>query len=718
MIRSRLRPSPLTGGLLVAALVAVTWSHLDAGRTQGPSATLVSTKSSAWRVLPELSGLASAGATVELWPAMGDPVRLVSTPGGHRVLVGERILGPADPEAVEGVWDSLRMATTVRAAAEDSDAALGNGGRIVVQLPDDGGTRTLVLGRPTADGAGIYGVVEGGAEGTAGLWVLEQEMSELVQQAPEAWLARRAVVAEPAEVLALVDDDLRVELGPDGLWRGQLRGSSPAILDRDAVRTRLARLLSARLDPLVDPGQDPGEPWVTIEGADGIDWALRRHGACEGRSDRILVDRGPGRWGCVDAALVAAWPMPGRPGEEPGALLDPHLLPHPYGRVLRIEQRSPEVRVLQRYGGGWRIEETIGDRQAQLSVDEPEVFRWYEALGDAEVTLVEGPAPGEGTAPDVELNLVTDSTATLRLRCWSEPSLTCQRDDGPALAVRESALRVAFDAESFAERRLTAVRSEDVRAIEILAGPAGPDVLRQSAHFDLGVWRLDAPIHPEGDAALDAMRLEGLLGALGGLRADAWVDDAADVAAVRRLRVERVPRRGQEPVLEVELLPDCVARIAGHRPARMSEGTCRTLGQDLLVEWPLQRIIDTARTLELTLGGRTTRLQRRGEVWAGPDGAPASEDNAWLDRMHERTSVGVRRGEPGGEPAWSLRVLPTQGTAFTLEGGADWVRFEGRDWFHRLSMDSGEFDEDSDEPGDAPAPPDGDEPDPETLESP
>ncbi|MEM9462635.1 MAG: hypothetical protein AAGF11_51280 [Myxococcota bacterium] len=696
------RPTSTTVVLAVVAAVSTTWAHLDARRGEGERATLVSTRSAAWRVLPELAHLGATGATVELWPSRGDPVRLVPgpVPGGHQVWVGDQVLGPADPEAIEGVWDSLRMATTVRAASEAQDPGLGDGGRIVVTLPEPVGVRTLVLGRPTVDETGIYGVVEGGAEGTEGLWVLEREMSALVQQAPEAWLARRAVVAEPAQVSRVLEGELTVERGLDDLWRARVADGPAAILDRVAVRTRLDRLVSARLDPLVTARpDDPGEPWITLEGSDGVDWSLRRHGPCPGRPQRVLVDRGPGRWGCIDAAVTAPWPVPGRAGgrqghqgESPGALLDPRLLPHAYGRVLRIEQRVPQARVLQRHGGGWRIEESKGDRETQLSVDEPEVFAWYDALHDAEVTLEavaeDAPAP-EWSTPDVELLVVTDSTATLRLRCILGPPMRCRRDDGPVLHVRRPPPALAFDADTFAERRLTALRSEDVRAIEILAGPADPQVLRQSAHFDLGVWRMDAPVHPEGDAALDGMALERLLGVLGGLRAQAWVDDAADVAARRRIRVERVPRRGQDPVLEIDVLPDCVVRVTGHRPARLPEGPCETLGQDLLVQWPLQRLLDLARGLELSRGGETIALSRKGDAWARLDGGPAPEVSAWLDRMHARTASGVRRAEPPVSVAWRLRVLPGQGTAFVVDGGRGWVRFEGEDWHYRLDEGSG-----------------------------
>lgn len=695
---TRLRPSPLTLGLFVAAAVATAWAHLDARRGDAARATLVSTRSAAWRLLPELANSTSDGATVELWPAHGDPVRLLPGARGHDVWLGDRVLGPADPEAMEGIWDSLRLATTVRAVDEASEAGLGDGGRIVIGLPDGAGVRTIALGRPAADGAGLYGAVEGGAEGTAGLWVLEEELSLLVQQAPEAWLARRALVIEPAEVAVVRDGSLVIERGLDGLWRARLDDGASVLLDRVAVETRIDRLVSARLDPLVDPGDDEGEPLLVLEGQDGVDHALRRHGACPGRPDRVLVDRGPGRWGCLDAALVQPWPVPGRDVPDPGALLEPRLLPHEYGRVLRVELRVPAARVLSRYGGGWRIEEDAAGRTAVFDVSEPEVYRWYQALHEAEVSLAPAGEPWPAT-PAVELGLVTDSTVPLRLACTGTEPLRCRRDDGPVVHVRSKGLpALAFDLDAFAERRLTEVRADEVRAIEILPGPAGPEVVRQSLHFDLGVWRLDAPAHPEGDAALDSLRLEALLGTVGALRVDAWVDDAADVAAERRLRIERVPRRGQAPALEVELLPDCLVRVPGQRPGRLAEGACETLRQDLLVDVPLQRPIDRARKLEVTRGEATVRLDRKGAAWVDEDGGPATETNAWLAHLHERRATALVQAEPRGPRTWQLRVLPAEGTAFLLEGGDGWARIEGQGWYYRLE-DEPEATPVDDEPG-------------------
>jgi len=62
---------------------------------------------------------------------------------------------------------------------------------------------------------------------------------------------------------------------------------------------------------------------------------------------------------------------------------------------------------------------------------------------------------------------------------------------------------------TFAERRLMAIDPGEARALEIL--PGSGEGVRQSVRLDLGVWRLDAPNHPDGNGALDEVRLETLL---------------------------------------------------------------------------------------------------------------------------------------------------------------------------------------------------------------
>ena len=95
-------------------------------------------------------------------------------------------------------------------------------------------------------------------------------------------------------------------------------------------------------------------------------------------------------------------------------------------------------------------------------------------------------APPETLAPQwaVELELTTDSTQRMRIRCGPEgPGRICQRDDGPLLRLRTREVTLATDVGTFADRDLLRIAVDDVRALEI----TGQGTPRQSVHFDLGL---------------------------------------------------------------------------------------------------------------------------------------------------------------------------------------------------------------------------------------
>jgi hypothetical protein len=165
------RPSPATLALVVLAGGSIAAVHFDPWADEGAVAPLVSTKSNARRLLPEIQDRGAEGATIELLPVHGEPTRIVPTASHtHEVWAGDVPLGPADPEAVEGLWASLRMATTLRAVEDDAAADPGDGGRIRVTLGD--AVHELWLGRPSPDGAGLYGGRVAAPEGVEGTWVV------------------------------------------------------------------------------------------------------------------------------------------------------------------------------------------------------------------------------------------------------------------------------------------------------------------------------------------------------------------------------------------------------------------------------------------------------------------------------------------------------------------------------------------------------------------
>ncbi len=677
------RPSATTWVLAAVAVGSVALAHADPWAEQGPEAELVSTKSNARRLMPELADRDEIGATIELRPVSGDVVRVVADGQGHWVEQAGRRLGPADPEAVGGLWASLRMATTLRAVDDpDGELSAAPQGTITVTLPD--GQVQLWIGATAPDGAGRYGGRRNAPRGAAGTWVVEEEIGTLLEQSALAWVAHRAVVLEPAQTEAIeFDDGLSLRRGADGLWRSAL-GTTSALLERTAVEHRLQRLVSARLDPWVDaPVDTDAPPWVVLTREDGHELALWRGGACPGRPGRIVVARGPGLRGCLDEALALPWPVPGRGTDDDGEMLDRDLVVADYGRVLRIELQilGEPPRTLARHGGGFRIEHELAGQTVATEVDESEVYRWFQAAAQTQVRLADPPASDED-ADAVRWTLTLDSATSLRLRCVGEgPAQRCRRDDGPWLAIDGRAPVLAFDPETFTDRGLVTASVDDVRAVEVLAGP-GRDALRQSAHFDLGVWRLDAPLHPATDAALDEDGLQALMAAALGARAVQWLDDA-DTPAERIVRLELTPTRDRPSTVDLAVGPDCRVVAPGRRPARVSEGTCESLSANLLRADVGEFSLLGARRVTLTFEGQTVRLVDDEGTLVREDGAPLGEAAQVLETLRAFSGTDVRDGAPPTAATITAEIQPLRGSAYTLTAGDGWVSVAGDAWHYR-----------------------------------
>jgi hypothetical protein len=671
--------------LAVAAAGAVALVHLDPWLADGAGAGFVSERSAAKRVFTRLAEHDVASARIELEPTGGPSVQLVPGEHEHRLLLDGVDVGPADPEAVNGLWASLRMATTLRAVPDGADVGPQRRGRITLRLPDE--TLALTIGGATPDGVGLYGTLESDSE--AEVWVVESELGEVLAQHPHAWLVRRAVVLDPAEVSRLKFSDLTIERGLDGRWRSTSDGTQ-ALLDSNAVETRLERIAGTWLDPMLPEGEaaDPdalvdrsAKPWLEIESTHGRSWTLHLGGPCPGHPQKRVLARGPGWPGCIDEAVTDAWPVPGRDGADAGRLVEPRLAPHPAARVLAIEQTKPERMRLRRSAGDWVVEGGAGGSGTNVPV--AEVYRWYQALHDAEVDV--DVHASTDIAFDVDLSVETDSTLAMRIRCGRDKERggwLCRRDEGPVLRVREPSLRPGFDLDTFAPRTIIDLPAGEARAIEILPGPTGATA-RQSAHLDLGVWRLDAPQHPDGDDALSEVALEGLLAAFSSARAQAWVPAPA-TRAERIIRVERTPRRGTSNELLMRLHPGCIATVDG-RAAQLPQSTCEMLRSDLLHDDPLRHWIETARTLELEADGQTTRLRRERGTLQRTDGQAVSPAvHAELQRLSQLRATAIRQGPPPGEPSLRLRVLPRSGPAFVVEVGEHWAKLEHEDWHYAL----------------------------------
>lgn len=659
------RPETTTWALLAAALGSALLLRLDPWAGARTAAPILSTQSAARRVFPALAEPELAAATITLARAGEPAIRIAPGDDGmHALWLGERRLGWVDAEALGGLWSSLRMATTLRAVA--SESALGEPrGEIAVEV--EGRRAAASLRGDASDGVGVYATLEDGA------WVVEPELLAALTQPAEGWLSRRLLPLETGDIVHVRMGSLEIARGEDGLWR-VLDGGPTHLLAESAVGLRLDRIVAAEFEPIVAEAPPPvaEAPWLVAQDRQGRRFEVRLGAACAGEPGRVAADRGPGLRGCVDAEIAAPWPV-----EDPEAgLVEPQLAPYAYGRVLAVQQAAPAERRLRRLGGGWVIEEG----GALVEVAEPEVFRWWSALQGAPV---EPSAAPEGWAPTVDLTVETDSGQRLRLRCGpTAGGQACRRDEGPPLVVTwNEPLELAFTRETFADRRLLSFGSGEVREVEVLPGPGSADV-RQSVRLDLGVWRLDAPVHPDAGAALDEVRLEAMLAALQGARAEAWTTTPA-TAPLRTLRVERTGGAA----LSLELYDGCVARVPGQaRAAALMRSTCEALADDLLYVDPLRFWLGQARRVELSAGERAASAVRDAEgAWVG-SGDPALL--AGLAAWEEFRASGLTRGEPRGAAAVTAKIHRPGAPTISVDVGPivdglpAWARLVGSEWFY------------------------------------
>jgi hypothetical protein len=673
-------PSSVTLALVAAAGAMVTLVHADPWAPERAAVPMLSAQSVTRRLFTELAEGALSRATIELRTPAGTLRLAPDEDGLHRVWRDDAPLGFVDSEALSGLWSSLRMATTLRAvAAGGSPGALQ--GEIAVLL--DGREQSVRIFGASSDGVGLYGVLP--HEGDAA-WVVEPELGAVLGQAAEGWLLRRMLPVEPADATALVWDGMTLARGADGLWR-VTEGGPKLLLADQAVALRLGQALAAEVSPLL-PRADAAKygPFVArhrVTDAMGHVREVLSGGTCPGEPERVVIDRGPGLLGCVAKEALAAFPV----ADPDAGLVEPQLVPYAYGRVLAVEQVTPSgSRRLRRFGGGWVIEEA----GALVEVSEPEVFRWYGAL---QAVAVELPAEPLVFAPQHRLVIETDAGQSLAIGCGptGASGMACARDEGPGLRVIGALPELAFTRETFADRRLLSFEAGAVRGLELLPGPAS-DRVRQSVRLDLGVWRLDAPAHPDGVAVLDEVRLEAILAALQSLRAEGWTP-VPPTASLRTLRVEGLRAGTGDTALAVDVYAStdpaqCVGHVPGQpQAARLAPETCVALLDDLLYDDPLRFWLGQARSAQLTAdGGAAAMLRREGEAWSVESGETGLL--AQLPGLAAFRSAGLRSGEPRGAAVLTAKIWRSGAAAVrvdlgpTIDGAPAWVRLVGQPWYY------------------------------------
>jgi hypothetical protein len=673
--------------VLGLAAVTTTWLNVqDPARGDDGSVPFVSNRSAARRVFPDLSEHAVAEARFTFVAPDGPSVRIDPVPDGpHRVTRGEELLGPVDPEALDGIWASLRMATTLRAVSKGTQVGTG-GGEIRVEV--GGREYGLALGGDAPDGSGVYGVLRHEEDAP---WVVEDELVWLVRQPAEAWVLHSLADVATEELRRVAwGDSTAIARGADDRWRAE-QGERRVLLSTQAVELRLDRLLGARFDPLIERSQAVGEaaPWLVVGTESSQALALVSLGPCPGHPDRILVDRGPGRLGCVEDSLTGAWdPLAAETG-----LLETRLVPYAFSSVIGIEMSDAadegRRRRLRRRTGGWLLD----DGARTVEVDEDAVARWYDEFSQLEAALLAVDAepidPATTATWPIALRVELGPELALEMRC--EPGLArCRRAEGPVLDVLGVARPdLRFDQETFAERRLFTLGPGEARSLEIR--PVTDGGVRQALRIDLGSWRLDHPAHPDAAGAIDEVRLERMLGALVNARARAWVDHPQG-SPLRTIGVESVPDGPTASTLTMTIFDDCVVTVPDKRAAVLDERTCAAVSGDLLFADPVRFWLDRARSVTVRRSGaEPAQIRRVGDAgWTDLSGAPISAElEEALALVRSLESVGLRSGDPTGPRQMQLTIRRDENADVEVDVGADWARIAGADWHYALRQTAG-----------------------------
>ena len=684
---SKFRLATLIWCLLAMLSVVLVLSDPLANRER--SGEFVSIRADQRRVFPGLGDFALSEASIEIQPARGSVVRIVATPEGHQVVSGDDVLGPADTGALEGLWSALRMATTMRGAGDTSGIRAGVGGSLRVRV--SGEVFTIEFGDALPGDSGRYANIVAGRESEG--WVVEPDFIWPVEEAPESWISRGLVQLEVEEVMSITwAEALRLQRGADQLWR-VTDGGTPAILSSDAIQARLERMLGTALDPIIARSElkDPAwSPWLLLgvgEQQETLGFSLG--GPCPGEEETArLVDRGPGVVGCIPTSLIEPWRV-----EDPSeGFLESQLVPVDYGRVLRFRQQSPKDLVLERASGGWGLR-TSAEDMASVPVSEGEVYRWFSRLRSSRIT----PLPEESAAKvrsDYQIVIEGDRGVNYRLDCGrvDEGGLACRRDGGPLhLVVGATTGLLVFDRTTFEDKTLVDIRPMDVRELELDVARTGDGVakngggVRTSARNDLGAWRLDAPEHPDLDAALDHVRLEQILTTLSLLRASEWVE--GDSLDVERVITVGVAGSGTEAPsnLQIVLGRGCRCQVDGGRVAVLDPRTCAALRGEILYDDPVRGWLRESSRVEWGEGVDVVVAQRRGEAWdvdaADPGRAKKMESLLQrLDGWRAEALVQIKDGASYGEKIVFRRDSASD---VTIGFSEQMVHVAGQSWAYR-----------------------------------
>lgn len=692
----KLRPATLLWiGIASLSLLVVSVDPLHDPKSQVSSGRQ---ESELGRVFPELSGREVQQATLELTPAKGSTIRVApSADGGHQVIVDDLPLGPVSEVVLDNAWSNLRMATVLRSPSLAGDQEIGRWGAIRIQVGDQ--NMALRLGQPTADSAGVYARRSNNKQA----WVVESELATLTEGDPESWL-RTSLLHVDVDALQRVQwsGGQAIVRGQDRRWRwygGTLEG---ALLSTHALNLRLQRQLQAPIRGYLKRKAELSQslrPWLTVVEGENAPLHVMAGGSCGRDGEGRLIDRGPGLLGCVEQSAVEPWTFLDPRGY---GLLEPTLVPQRYGEWIGARQVLPEKVSLRRRPGRWELA-TPNDRDRFSVVSEAEVFRWFGRLGELALRpgrlAYETAEQGQDFVPSWQVELSFDGAQSMQIACVKKAQNTlCRRDQGPIFAVQGPPIdAMALSFEALAQRQLLRFSPGSVRSLEVVDRSQLPP-LRQSLHLDYGQWRLDAPLHPDGDGGLDRTRLESLLATLGDLRAERWLDrqDAGEV--IRSIDLEYVPGLEEVPQHRIRLYAGCALQVDEGRLARVEQKVCDELHADLLFRDPIAFFLRDASAIDieyLSPKGETLRrasLRVQGELLrdakSGKSIEPALAQRlrAWANWRIQA----LRGGTPSDPAKVRLHIRRRKHAAVSLELGEGWLKISGTDWYALVAETSPE----------------------------
>jgi hypothetical protein len=342
--------------------------------------------------------------------------------------------------------------------------------------------------------------------------------------------------------------------------------------------------------------------------------------------------------------------------------------------------------MLRRRTGGWLLDE----EERTYEVPDDEVYRWYQTVSEAQFDLRADPLPADGFEAAWTLLVATSPEDRLELSCGEvklgprEGRWACARDRAQPRLLLGEVPAFSFDSDTLADRRVLRFAVADVRSLELMGGRAVRQALRQ----DLGVWRLDAPEHPDGDGALDQVRIENILGSLSSLRADEWLEGVT-MPLQREWRVQVAPGgsagQGAERVLRIH--EGCEATVEGLRAFRLGPRACEILGGDLFFDDPLRHWLRASTTLQVrdVAQDQGLLLRRSPDGWRAGDGSALGP--VWAGRMQrwmELRSAGLRAGAPPGPPIFEFDLQRTEAAPVRLSLGEGWLGIDGSAWWYEL----------------------------------